>query len=94
MCVTGAKQEKDAEGDGARHVDPSRRVHTGTGAPAAQGPAEAANGSDPPAAPARTREPDRVQQPQRTRATPQTCSRAPAAAQEPKGDALHHTSHS
>ena len=83
---SGAQQEEDPEGDGARHADPPRRVHPGAGAAAAQDPAEAAHGPDPTAAPDRAGEPDRVQQPAGTRAPPQACAGAPAAAQEPQGE--------
>ena len=83
---SGAQQEEDPEGDGARHADPPRRVHPGAGAAAAQDPAEAAHGPDPAAAPDRAGEPDRVQQPAGTRAPPQARAGAPAAAQEPQGE--------
>lgn len=82
----GAEQEEDPERDGARHADPPRRVHTGTGAEAAEDPAEAADGPDTPAAPDGAGEPDRIQQPTRARTPPQARAGAPAAAQEPQSE--------
>lgn len=63
LVLQGTEQEEDPERDGACHADPPRRVHTGTGAEAAEDPAEAADGPDTPAAPDGAGEPDRVQQP-------------------------------
>lgn len=78
----GAEQEEDPEGDGARHADPPRRDHAGTGAAAAEDPAKAADGPDPPPAPDRAGEPDRVQQPAWAWTPPQACAGASAAAQK------------
>lgn len=51
LARSGAKQEENPEGDGARHADPARRVDAGARVQAAAHVAEATYGLDPAAAP-------------------------------------------
>lgn len=85
LLVPGAEQEEDAEGDGACPDDPTGRVHTGPGAPAAAAAAEAASRTHAAAAPDGARKPRGVQQPTANRTTQKTHPGAAAAAQKPQG---------